>query len=235
MAHDVFLPFGFYSRFETDSELQANPRNLPVLREAAVEGGNSVIASVVAGVIACVLASQQLSSQILPHQSGRAFRGHARENLNRGFLKQRVSTPTHASGNDEVDASLLQPWRQQPRMVFRRLYLGRRGDFLCGWIDVHQCKLLTMPEMLGKPSVRHGNGNSHMSVFLSMRDHRISVNECRSFWTARSTARQERQRKRAVAVSSTENPESSRSREGWIVTNPAKDVAALRRRALHRD
>jgi hypothetical protein len=39
--------------------------------------------------------------------------------------------------------------------------------------------------MLGKPSVRHGNGNSHMSVFLSMKNHWITAKGDRSFWTAR--------------------------------------------------
>jgi len=32
------------------------------------------------------------------------------------------------------------------------LDFGGRGDFLCDRIDVHQCKLLAMPEMLGKPA-----------------------------------------------------------------------------------
>ena len=79
-------------------------------------------------------------------------------------LRQRVRARAHASGNDEVDTSLLQPRRQKPRLVFWRLDFGGRGDFLGDRIDVHQRKLLAMPEMLGKPSVRHGNGNSHMSV-----------------------------------------------------------------------
>ena len=38
-------------------------------------------------------------------------------------------------------------------------------------VDINEGKLFTVPEMLGKASVRHGNSNSHISVFLSIRNH----------------------------------------------------------------
>ena len=107
-------------------------------------------------VVAGVLAGDQGSIQILPHESGGRFRGRAGENLNRHGLEQRMRARTHASRDDEVYSSFLQPRRQEPGLVLRSGHLGRCRRLLRNRIDVHQGKLLAVAEMLGKASAFNG-------------------------------------------------------------------------------
>ena len=106
----------------------------------------------------------QLAIQILPHKSRRSFGRRACENLNRCSLKQRVRARAHAAGDYEVDTSFLQPWRQEPWLVFRSGHFGGSCRLLRNRIDVHEGKLLAVAEVLGKASVGNGNGNSHLTV-----------------------------------------------------------------------
>jgi hypothetical protein len=100
-------------------------------------------------VVAGVDASYEISVEILPHDGSGGVRRHTGENFDAGFLKERVRTGPKTSRHHEIDASFVQPRRQESRLVFGRLYFGACRDLFRQRVHIDQCKLLTVAEVGG--------------------------------------------------------------------------------------
>jgi len=120
-------------------------------------------------MVTAVFSCDEFPVQILPYKCQRWFGWRARQNLYRGCLEKRIRSPSHPSGDYEVHAAFLKPWRQEPWLMFRSRHLGRRCRLLRSWIDVDEGECFAVPEVLGKSSVGNGDGNSHCYFVLSIR------------------------------------------------------------------
>lgn len=120
-------------------------------------------------MITAVFSGDKIAVQILPYKCQRWFGGRSRQNLDRGCLEKGVRLPSHPSGDYEVHATFLKPWRQEPWLMFRSQHLGRRCRLLRSQIDVDEGEFFAMPEVLGKSSVGNRDSNSHRYFVLSIR------------------------------------------------------------------
>lgn len=75
---------------------------------------------------------------------------------------------SHAPGDYEVYAAFLKPWRQEPWLMLGSRHLCRPCRCPGSLIDVYEGESLAVPEVLGKPSIGYGDGNSHCFFVLSV-------------------------------------------------------------------
>ena len=77
-------------------------------------------------------------------------------------LREQIEGPApHATRDDDLHASLLEPARQQPGLVRRRNDKGLTGDFPGDPVDLDEGELLAMSEMGTQATGGEWNGDLH--------------------------------------------------------------------------
>lgn len=117
-------------------------------------------------VVAVVMAAGRCSTaqrlvQIRFRKIVRRLSRHAGVDADAALREQIQRAPAHATRDDELDALLLQPARQNSWLMRRRNHRGLTGDLFRRWIGFNQGELVAMAEVVGQAPGRQGNGNFH--------------------------------------------------------------------------
>jgi len=100
----------------------------------------------------------------IEHRLNGFFRFHgrgARNNLHAILLEKSQSTKTHAAGNNMGASQLVQPRREYPPLVLRRIQVLNIDNFFLYRINIDNGKYLTMTEMGTELTVLGGNCYFH--------------------------------------------------------------------------